>query len=136
MKKGDTVKLTSLLEEYPLEIGAEGTVIDFEENENEALVDFGTPGSFHIRSYDLRVAKPKSQMNERELMKEEYREWVDRVSDECDWKTSFTIEEINEKWSEIALRYALKIVEDSLELNSNQKLSFLIDKKDEIKNLL
>lgn len=33
------------------------------------------------------------EINEKELFKL-YKEWVDRVSEDCDWKTHFTPEEI------------------------------------------
>jgi hypothetical protein len=136
VKKGDNVKLVGSLSFYPLEYGVEGTVVEVDEKENESLVNFGNPGSFFVKNYDLRVTKPSVEMNDRERLKEEYHEWVDRVSEDCDWKTNFTIEEIKEKWSEITLNYALKIIDECLELNSDQKLVMLINKKSEIKKLL
>jgi hypothetical protein len=134
IKIGDYVMLCTTVEDLPIEYGAEGFVKD--QDDEDFLVDFGEKGSFFVKYCDLRITKPFAEMNDRERLKYEYREWVDKVSDECDWKTHFSIEEIQEKYSEIALKYALKIIDECLELNSDQKLVMLVNKKAEIKQLL
>lgn len=46
------------------------------------------------------MAETKIEFKKR--LTKEYKAWVDKVSDECDWKTHFTMAEICAKWSEMA----------------------------------
>jgi hypothetical protein len=75
-------------------------------------------------------------MNDREKIKKEYSDWVDQVSEECDWKTSITMDEVQAVYSRIALKYALGIIENHLNMNYLDSFRMLGKKRDEIKKLL
>ena len=75
-------------------------------------------------------------MNDREKIKKEYSDWVDQVSEECDWKTSITMDEVQAVYSRIALKYALSIIENHLNMSYLDSFRMLGKKRDEIKKLL
>jgi len=137
IKIGSHVMLSTTLSDLPLQYGAEGVVKDqnIEQDPSEMLVEF-SDGTYWVPVYDLRVTKPRAKMNDRELIQYEYREWVDRVSDDIDWKTNFTIDEIQDKYSEIALKYALGIIEKHLEMNHIDSHKMLAVKRSQIKEML
>ena len=73
---------------------------------------------------------------ELEKIKKEYSDWVDQVSEECDWKTSITMDEVQAVYSRIALKYALSIIENHLNMSYLDSFRMLGKKRDEIKKLL
>ena len=75
-------------------------------------------------------------MNDREKIKKEYADWVNHVCEECDWKTSITMEEVQAVYSGIALKYALGIIENHLNMSYLDSFRMLQKKRDEIKKLL
>lgn len=104
-------------------------------NRDEYEVDFGTYGVHQgIYDYQIRKTEGVENFNDRDRIKEEYQSWVDRVSEDCDWKTNFSVGEIQEKYSEIALRYALRILEKAKQ--SEDPLKLIEDKISEIDNIL
>lgn len=82
-------------------------------------------------------------MNDREKIKKEYADWVDDVCESCDWKTHFSMNDVQTKYSQIALNYAMSIIDEALkrELSTLDEVShlglrYLIEKKEEIAKLL
>jgi hypothetical protein len=67
------------------------------------------------------------KINKEELYKL-YMEWVDKVAEECDWKTSFTPEEIVEAIS--------TILENNPQLCTNNEKKIKMDKEHPLTNTL
>jgi hypothetical protein len=139
LQPNERVRLVGSIDSYfPLKYGSEGVVIKHMETRHghDYLVDFGESGIFQIADYDLRPTKGAENFSDRDRIKSRYEEWVDTISEELDWKTSITMEEVQEKYSEIALRYALDIIEQHIQLDEAECYKMLQTKKEEIKKLL
>lgn len=132
IENGQLVKLIS--KDYPIPYGSEGIAVNL--RGSDYMVDFGEKGSFQVYDYELRITKGRENFDDRERIKEEYESWVDEVCEECDWKTNITMDEVQEKYSEIALRYALGIIEKFLEMDPGDGLSMMENKRNEIKKML
>lgn len=53
------------------------------------------------------TSRDSANRNEREELKTIYDKWVDGVCEECDWVTHITQEQVNAKYSEIAVNFAV-----------------------------
>lgn len=53
------------------------------------------------------ISKDSANRNEREELKNIYDRWVEDVCEECDWVTHITQEQVNAKYSEIAINFAI-----------------------------
>jgi len=81
--------------------------------------DFGVHSG--IYDYGVRKTKGVKNFNDRDRLKESYEKWVDEVTEMCDWKTNITMDEVQGKYSSIALRYALDIL-TSIKVSVNPAL--------------
>ena len=146
--KGDRVKLIDFEFEgfdvdkklHTMPYGSEGVIIDMQVKRSqysrtELTVDFGDFG-VHAGIYDYTIRKTKGMENfdDRDRIKESYERWVDNVTEECDWKTNITMDEVQGKYSEIALQYTLGILTD-IERSNDQALA-IKNKISEIDNIL
>lgn len=146
--KGDRVKLVDFEFEgfdvdkklHIMPYGSEGIVTAVQVKRSqfdrvELTIDFGEFG-VHTGIYDYNVRKTKGVENfdDRDRIKATYEEWVDQVTEICDWKTNITMDEVQGKYSEIALQYTLNVL-TSIERSEDQSLA-IKNKISEIDNIL
>jgi hypothetical protein len=146
--KGDRVKLVDFDFEgfdadkklHVMPYGSEGIVTSVQVKRSqfdraELTIDFGEFG-VHTGIYDYTVRKTKGVENfdDRDRIKATYEEWVDQITEVCDWKTNITMDEVQGKYSEIALQYALNIL-TSIKVSENPALD-VENKILEIDNIL
>jgi len=145
---GDRVKLTDFDYEgfntdkqlHSLPYGSEGVITDIkikrsQYDRTQLTINFGEFGVHEgIYDYNVRKTKGVENFNDRDRIKESYERWVDHVTEECEWKTNITMEEVQGKYSSIALRYALDILTD-IQVSEDQNLA-IKNKITEIDNLL
>lgn len=145
--KGDIVKLVDFDFEgfnadkklHAIPYGSEGTITSVQVKRSqfdraELTVDFGEFGVHAVYDYAIRKTKGVENFDDRDRIKATYEEWVDQITEVCDWKTNITMDEVQGKYSEIALRYALDIL-TSVEKSEDQSLS-IKNKISEISNIL
>jgi hypothetical protein len=146
--KGDRVKLVDFDYEgfntdkqlCSIPYGSEGIITGVQVKRSqfdrvELTIEFDDYG-VHSGIYDYGVRKTKGakNFNDRDRIKESYERWVDDVTEICDWKTNITMDEVQGKYSEIALKYALDILTE-IERSEDQALS-IKNKISEIDNIL
>lgn len=145
--KGDRVKLVDFDFEgfdadkklYAIPYGSEGIITSVQVKRSqfdrvELTVDFGEFGVHVVYDYAVRKTKGVENFDDRDRIKAAYEEWVDQITEICDWKTNITMDEVQGKYSEIALRYALDIL-TSVERSEDQSLA-IKNKISEISNIL
>lgn len=119
--------------------GTEGIILKIEETHSQYdrtkhTIDFGSFGIHEsIYDYQIRPTIGVKNFNDRDRIKAIYEEWTDQVFETCDWKTNFTIDEVQTKYSEIALKYALEKLEE-IKINPS-KLSTSINSIKKLLNL-
>lgn len=89
--------------------GTEGIVMDVLTDELYDVL-FGTGLDEKRINIPFSWIKPwidVEPMNVRERIQYDYSEWVDEVCELCDWKTNITIEEVQAKYSELAIKLAI-----------------------------
>lgn len=128
-RSGDLIKFKEFDHQIPY--GTEGTVIGSQEStqhltEYEYDVDFGELGTHKLHDFQFKKTKGVVNYDDRDRIKEEYEKWVDDVTETCDWKTSITMDEVQSKYSEIALKYALNFLES---LRNEKKPMEVVGKK-------
>jgi hypothetical protein len=145
---GDRVKMTDFDYEgfntdkqlHIVPYGSEGVITDIKIKRSQydriqLTIDFEEFGVHEgIYDYNVRKTKGTKNFNDRDRIKEAYECWVDNVTEECDWKTNISMNEVQGKYSELALHYALDIL-NSLEKSENQTLA-IKNKIEEINNVL
>jgi len=145
--KGDRVKLVDFDFEgfdadknlYAIPYGSEGIITSVQVKRSqfdraELTVDFGEFGVHAVYDYAVRKTKGVENFDDRDRIKATYEEWVDQITEVCDWKTNITMDEVQGKYSEIALRYALDIL-TNVEKSEDQSLA-IKNKISEISNIL
>jgi hypothetical protein len=128
-KSGDLIKVKDFQSDVPY--GSKGIILSSHESEKhlniyEYVVDFGELGIHNLHDFEFRSTKNTQDYDDRDRIKEEYETWVDNVTETCDWKTSITMDEVQAKYSEIALKYALNILES---LRDEKKPMEVVGKK-------
>ena len=106
-KKGDRVICDS--DYQGIARGAEGVVIDVLTTELYDVI-FGIGLDEKRINIPFCWIKPwidVEPMNVRERIQYDYSEWVDEVCEICDWKTNITMEEVQAKYSELAIKLAI-----------------------------
>jgi hypothetical protein len=145
--KGERVKLTDFDFEgfdadkklHVLPYGSEGIITSVQVKRSqfdrvELTVDFGEFGVHAVYDYAVRKTKGMENFDDRDRIKASYEEWVDQITEVCDWKTNITMDEVQGKYSEIALQYALNIL-SSIDKSEDQSLA-IKNKISEIDNIL
>ena len=145
--KGERVKLTDFDFEgfdadkklHVLPYGSEGIITSVQVKRSqfdrvELTVDFGEFGVHAVYDYAVRKTKGMENFDDRDRIKATYEEWVDQITEVCDWKTNITMDEVQGKYSEIALQYALNIL-TSIKVSENPALD-VENKILEIDNIL
>ena len=59
--------------------------------------------------------------NPRKEIQKKYADWVDEVCEMCDWKTSFGIDEVQAKYSELAIELVISELDSILETITDGK---------------
>lgn len=54
------------------------------------------------------INKDLEPKNPKEQIQKDYSDWVDRVCDECDWKTNITMDEVQAVYSRLAIELVIK----------------------------
>ena len=60
--------------------------------------------------------------NPREQIQRNYARWVDDVCEVCDWKTSITMEEVQSKYSQLAIDLAISELQSIAEISEGETL--------------
>ena len=146
--KGDRVKLVDFDFEgfdinkklHSIPYGSEGVITGVQVKRSqfdriELTIEFDDFG-VHSGIYDYGVRKTKGVKNfdDRDRIKASYEKWVDEITEVCDWKTNITMEEVQGKYSQLALQYALDIL-TSIKVSENPALD-VENKILEIDNIL
>ena len=113
-KTGDLIKFKEF--DHTIPYSAEGIILGSHEspqhlNIYEYDVDFGELGIHKLHDFQFRKTKGIENYDDRDRIKEDYEKWVDNITETCDWKTSISMDEVQSKYSEIALKYALNLLE-------------------------
>jgi hypothetical protein len=70
--------------------------------------------------------------NPREQIQRNYARWVDDICEQCDWKTSITMEEVQSMYSKLAIELAVaelvkieKITDEKTSIEINKRIEYL-----------
>ena len=61
--------------------------------------------------------------NPRQEIQKKYAEWVDDVCEVCDWKTSITMDEVQDVYSKLAINLAISELKSILEVTTDSATS-------------
>jgi len=114
---GDRVLFDDQDDELGLEQGDEGVVVDIDGNAS-VVVNFNGK-HVSVKWYYLKKWIDVSKLNPREKIKYDYAEWVDEITDICDWKTNITMEEVQSTYSKLAIHLAIRELQSIAEINAD-----------------
>lgn len=118
---GDRVIFDDQDDELGLEKGDEGVILDFSGNAS-FIVNFNGKHT-EVKWFWLKPWVDVASLNPRQKIKHDYAEWVDEISDTCDWVTSISMDEVQSKYSGLAIKLAITELESILEVTTDSATS-------------
>lgn len=126
---GDKVLFDDQNEELGLEKNDEGIVESI--RGNSLLVNFYGK-CVEVKWFWLKKWVDVSALDPKEKIQHDYAEWVDNVTDVCDWKTHITMEEVQSQYSNLAIKLAIHELSKIAEISTgnvlqtiNERISYL-----------
>jgi hypothetical protein len=129
---GDRVLFDDQDDELGLEKGDEGIVESLKGN--SLVVNFYGK-CVEVKWFCLKQWTDVAKLDPKQRIQYDYAEWVDEVSDVCDWKTSISMDEVQSKYSQLAIQLAIKELSSIAEISTGETLRIINERIKYLENV-